>query len=266
MSRIRMFAAVLLVVLAPAAAHAQINFEKTGYYVAMGDSVAAGEGAMPVTNGYAYRLYDHGVFGRKPEMDFSNIALRGARSWEFLNHQVPQLLCTGTNPRPTVITVTVGAIDFLRGDQNIAGIAARIAEGVNRLLNNGTALVAAPVLEPPTGLPGAGLPCPRLSNVTILVSNYYSIPHPDPVVNAQLDAALSNFGPALQFFLGLVNVPAGSRVALVDLYTPSIDRQGLVLIERRLGFTGPLNFEIHPTNAGHAFIAAQFAAAWNGLQ
>jgi len=265
MSRSGVLAAALSVAIAPAAAHAQINFQKTDYHVAMGDSVAAGEGAMPVTSGYAYLLYDHGVFGQKQVMDFANVAIRGARSWEFLDHQVPQVLCSRTGQRPTIVTVTVGAIDFLSGDDDILGIAARVAEGVNRLLNNGTPLVASPVLEPPTGLPGAGLPCPALSNVTILVSNYYSIPHPDPVVNALLQQTLGGFDQALRFFLASVNVPAGSRLAVVDLFNPSRDRQGLVLIQRRLGFSGPFDFEVHPTNAGHAFIAARFAATWKSL-
>ena len=70
----------------------------------------------------------------------------------------------------------------------------------------------------------------------------------------------------LRPLLPTINVPAGSRVQLVDLYNPSLGRESLVLIERRLGLTGPFNFEVHPTNAGHAFIAAQFAAAWNNLQ
>jgi len=38
--------------IAPAVATAQINFPKTGYLAALGDSVAAGDGALPVTNGY----------------------------------------------------------------------------------------------------------------------------------------------------------------------------------------------------------------------
>ena len=53
MTRITRMAAALIITMAPVAAQAQINFQKTGYYVAMGDSVAAGEGAMPVTRGYA---------------------------------------------------------------------------------------------------------------------------------------------------------------------------------------------------------------------
>jgi hypothetical protein len=59
--------------LVPALTVAQVNFPKKSYYVGMGDSVAAGEGAMPVTNGYVYRLYDQSAFGKKQEMDFANI-------------------------------------------------------------------------------------------------------------------------------------------------------------------------------------------------
>src|SRR5688572_7443188 len=100
MSRAFRLALILAVVLLPSVAWAQIDFPKTGYYAALGDSVAAGEGAMPVTQGYAYQLYDHGVFGQKQAMDFSNGALRGARSWDLRDHQVAQLLCA--SPRPTI--------------------------------------------------------------------------------------------------------------------------------------------------------------------
>ncbi len=94
-SSMRFVSAVLLALafLLPSLANAQINFIKTDYYVGMGDSVAAGEGAMPVTNGYVYRLYDQGAFGAKKEMDFSNIAIRGGRSWDLRDHQVAQALC-----------------------------------------------------------------------------------------------------------------------------------------------------------------------------
>jgi hypothetical protein len=253
-------AAAWLVIFPPALASAQINFPKTGYYVAMGDSVAAGEGAMPVTTGYAYRLYDQGTFGLKQQTDFANVAVRGARSWELRDHQVAQVLCAEPAQRPTVVTITAGANDFLRNDFNIPGIAARVVDAINLLLNNDNGLVAAPVLDPVTSLP-----CRALANVTILVSNYYGIPHPVPAVFAQLDAALRGFDQALRFWLQFTPVPQGSRVALVDLYSASSGRHGLVTIERRLGFQGPLAFDIHPTNLGHAFIAREFEAVWNSL-
>jgi len=247
--------------LASTLAVAQINFAKTGYYVGMGDSVAAGEGAMPVTAGYVYELYDRGVFGSRQTTDFADLAVRGGRSWELLNGQVAQVLCAEPAQRPTVVTITAGANDFMRGDLNVPAIASRVAEAVNMLFNNDSGLVALPVLDPVTAQP-----CRSLENVTILVSNYYGIPHPVPAVAAQLDAALAGFDQALRYWLSLIQVPAGSRLAYVDLYTPSLGQHGLVLVERRLGVAGPFDFEVHPTNMGHRFIAAQFEKVWDALQ
>lgn len=246
--------------LTAAPGHTQINFTKSIHYAALGDSVAAGEGAMPVTQGYGYQLYDHGVFGSKQETDFALLAGRGTRSWDLRDHQVPQLLCSTSVLRPTVVTITSGANDFLAGDQNVPAIAFRVAEAVHLLLNNDSGLVGSPVLDPVTGTA-----CPALQNVTILVSNYYSIPHPEPAIFQLLDAALQGFDQALRFALQAVPVPAGSRVAVVDLYSPSIGRTGLVTIQRRLGFQGPFDFDIHPTNLGHSFIAGEFARAWSNL-
>lgn len=258
--RYRLAIAIVLAALVPAIGGAQINFQKTGYYVGMGDSVAAGEGALPVTSGYVYDLYDRGVFGRRQQMDFSNTALRGARSWELRDHQVAQALCAEPALRPTVVTITAGANDLFRGDFNIAAIASRVADAVALLLHNDSGAVPQPILDPVTLTP-----CRALSNVTILVSNYYAIPHPDPGVNAQLDAALQGFAQALNDFLSFVPVPPGSNVAIVDLYTPSLGRQGLVTIDRRLGVSG-FDFDVHPTNLGHAFIAREFERAWQALQ
>ena len=57
-SRIGIVAAVFTCagLLLPANASAQINFTKTGYYLSLGDSLAAGEGALPVTHGFVYQL------------------------------------------------------------------------------------------------------------------------------------------------------------------------------------------------------------------
>lgn len=258
----RLLVPTLLLVLAPAMAPAQIAFPKSEAYIALGDSVAAGTGAVPVTNGYPYQLYDQGVFGVKKEVAFSNIALRGARSWELRDHQVPQVLCAEPPRRPTIVTVTAGANDIFRNDPDIPAIARRVAEAIDLLLNNGAGLVNTPVVDPFTGAP-----CRPLENVTILVSNYYSIPHPSPAIAALLDDALRGFDQALRFWLQFVPVPGGSRIGYVDLYTPSLGRQGLTLVERRLGVgTGLFDFEVHPTNLGHSFIAARFREVWEDLQ
>jgi len=250
-----------LVVFASMPARGQISFPKTTYYVAMGDSFAAGTGAMPVTNGYAYQLYHQGVFGRLQEVKFANVSLPGARSFDVRDHQVPQVLCAKSHP--TVVTLTAGAIDFKRGDQNIPAIAGRLADGVNLLLNNDSGLVPVPVLDPVTGVV-----CPALSNATIMVSNYPSMPHPDPANAALLDAVMRAVSQTLLAALSTINVPAGSRVVYVDLYSASLGRTGLILLERRLGVfgPGPFDFDAHPTNLGHRFIAGEFERAWNQLQ
>ena len=245
-------------ILAPSLAAAQTSVPKNGYYVGLGDSVAAGEGALPVTAGYVYDLYHGGVFGRMQEMHFSNAALRGARSWDLRNHQVSQVICAEIEQRPTVVTITAGANDFLKGDQDIVSIAWRVADSVNVLLNNNRGPVASPVLDPVTQTP-----CRALDRVTILVSNYYSIPHPVPQVFALLDTALQGFDQALRFWLQFVPVPPGSTVAVVDLYTPSLGRRGLV--HRTVNPEDPMDFDVHPTNLGHLFIAKQFQDAWRRL-
>ncbi len=256
---------LLALILVPALAFAQVNFTKRSYYVGMGDSVAAGEGAMPVTNGYVYRLYDQSAFGKKQEMDFSNIGTRGARSWDLRDHQAPQVLCAEPEQRPTVVTITAGANDFFRNDFDVVSSAKRVAQAVDLLLNNDGVLSpnlgATSVLDPVTNQK-----CRALQNVTILVSNYYIIPHPVPEVFQLLNTAVQGFNQALGFLvLQQVVVPTGSRIAVVDLYTPSVGRQGLVTIDRRLGYTGPIDFDIHPTNLGHTFIAGEFKKVWNSL-
>jgi lysophospholipase L1-like esterase len=259
----RLFVAVVCLglLLFPAPASTQISFPKSVYYLAMGDSVAAGQGALPMTHGYTYQLYDRGVFGRKSETLYVNAAVKGTRSWDLRDHQVPQVLCATSGVRPTVVSITAGAIDFLSGDLDIPAIALRVAEAVDLLLNNGTGLVNTTVTDP-----FSGAPCPVLSDVTILVSNYYRIPHPVPQFAALLDQVLQGFDQALRVALQAVPVPPGSRVAVVDLYSASAGRTGLVLVERRLGFVGPLDIDVHPTNLGHTFIAQEFEAVWNALQ
>jgi len=257
---------LLALILVPALAFAQVNFPKKSYYVGMGDSVAAGEGAMPVTNGYAYRLYDQSAFGKKQEMDFANIGIRGGRSWDLRDHQASQVLCAEPEQRPTVVTITAGANDFFRNDPDLTSITRRVAQAVDLLFNNDSillspALGATRVLDPVV----TTQPCRALRNVTILVSNYYSLPHPVPQFFQLLDSAVRGFDQGLRFWLQQVVVPSGSRLVVVDLYTPSLGRQGLVTIQRRLGYNGPLDFDFHPTNLGHAFIAGEFKKAWNSL-
>ena len=175
----RFWLAVLLASLfIPALSHGQVNVPQNGYYLGLGDSISAGEGALPVTYGFVYRLYDHAVFGSTQETEFSNIAIRAAQTWHVLEHQVPQAICI-TGFQPTVVTITVGPNDLFAAVPNvdanvIASIALRTREIVNRLLNG--------FIYPDATSPGKAQQCPGLPNVTVLVANNYAVPHPDPAI------------------------------------------------------------------------------------
>ena len=258
----------------PATPTAQINFQKDKYYLSLGDSLAAGEGALPVTHGFVYELYDRGVFGQKQETDFSNIGMRGITADEILALQVPQALCIQP-PRigvaPTVITLTAGANDLFvyiaaNGVPQDPATIVALADGI-------AAKVAAIVRALVFGLPGLPASCAGqgIQGVRVLVSNYYSFNHPDPTVAALLDFALRSFGTSLETRLALISGQLQAsgktaRVGLVDTFSAMEGRTGLLLIERRNGFESPFNFEIHPTNAGHAVIAAEFEKVWKTLQ
>lgn len=261
--------------LAPANASAQINFVKTDYYLSLGDSLAAGEGALPVTHGFVYQLYDRGVFAPKQQLDFSNIAIKGTTADEVLALQVPQALCIQP-PRiavaPSVITLIAGANDFFIyiGTTGIPpnpvvtipavadAIAAKV-ETVIRALVFGIANLPAYCAR--SGIPG----------INVLVSNYYSFGHPEPQVEFLLDLALQSFHTSLSARVAKIQtdiIAAGktAKVGYVDLFNGLAGNPGLLLINRKNGFVGGLTFEIHPTNAGHTAIAREFENAWSNLQ
>jgi len=103
--------AVVMLTLAPMGVGAEVpwQFADNTRYMAMGDSLASGYGAVPATQGYAYLLYQEGVFDKIPNTLLSNVGLIGATSADVLNYQVPLAI----NPYvPTVITLTVGGNDL----------------------------------------------------------------------------------------------------------------------------------------------------------
>ena len=266
--------------LTPCTTFAQISFDKSGYYLAIGDSVSAGEGALPVTQGFVYRLYEQGVFGRIQEMDFANIAMRGAFSDEVQAFQVPQALCIQPPriaARPSVITLTAGANDFfaLLGSLNpndpppspgqIAAVANGIADKVAGIVQS---LVF--------GIPGSQIACLQsgIPGVRVMVGNYYKLDHPDPdhpEIDQLLNFALDTFSARLQADIAQIQAAiqgAGmtARVAFVDTLAAMSGREGLLLIDKRNGFNGGLDFEIHPTNAGYQVMAKEFQKVWQTIQ
>jgi lysophospholipase L1-like esterase len=253
---------------------AQINFEKTGYYLSLGDSIAAGEGALPVTHGFVYELYDRGVFGQKQVMDFANIGIKGATSDEVQALQVPQALCI-LPPRigvaPSVITVTAGANDFFV--YLASGIPQNPGVAIPQVADQIAAKVANIIRSLVFGIPNLPAHCARtgIPGIKVLVFNYYGFDHPDPQIDFLLDLAVSSFSDGLRTRLAQIQTEIQAsgktaRVGLVDTSTAMEGKGGLLLIEKRNGFTGAFEFEIHPSNAGHGVIAREFEGAWQTLR
>ena len=208
-------------------------------------------------------------------MDFSNIGIKGVTSDEVQALQVPEALCIQP-PRigvaPSVITLTVGANDFfvylatygVPSDPLTAipivadGIAEKVAN-IIRSLVFGTAGLPRDCAQ--NGIPG----------IRGLAFDYYSFQHPDPQINFVLDLALQAFSAGLQARIAEIQSKIQTegktaRVGFVDTFSAMEGRRGLLLIEKRNGFVGGFDFEIHPTNAGHTVIADEFERVWNSLQ
>lgn len=212
---------------APAFADVPWQFSDDTRYMALGDSLAAGYGAQPVTRGYVYQLYQQGVFDQTPNTLFANAAVPGATSSDVLQYQVPQAV---KRFQPHVITITVGGNDLLA---IIEGAVPAVV--LAQFQNNLTAILASLY---------AGLP-----DSEIIVGNLYSvseIPGADEVI------------PFFNQIVAGVSASFGAKVA--DVFSEFDGRNGLLLIDRH----GAGVFEVHPTNAGYNAMADAFETAFNG--
>jgi lysophospholipase L1-like esterase len=85
--------------------------------MALGDSLSAGYGAHPATQGFVYQLYQSGVIDNVNNMPFTNVGVPNATSSDILTFQVPQVglffADTGQSYRK-VVTLTVGGNDLLQ--------------------------------------------------------------------------------------------------------------------------------------------------------
>ena len=215
----------LVLVLFPLAAYAELpwQFDQHTRYKALGDSLAAGYGAVPATQGYVYLLYQGGVFDTVPNTLLSNAGVPGATSQHVLDHQVPQAIEAF---RPTVITLTVGGNDLLA-----------ILNGANpaQVLGDFQANLVQILGQLRTALP----------TTRIYISNLYTIPEipgADTIV------------PIFNNIVGGVANAYGVPVA--DVYSAFSGKKGLLLINRH----GAGQFEVHPTNAGYRVIEQAFEA------
>jgi lysophospholipase L1-like esterase len=205
------------------------TFSDNTRYIALGDSLAAGYGAMPTTNGYAYLLYREGVFDQTSNSLFANAAVPGATSQEVLEHQLPQVIQRFV---PHVVTLSVGGNDLLA------------------IFGGADPNVVLPLLQ---------------SNLTgILCGLRLALPQSRIYIHNLYDVPEITGGPGTPAFglLMIVNniiagVAQGCGATLADVFSAFEGRTGLLLVERH----GADQFEVHPTNAGYRAMAQAFQAA-----
>jgi lysophospholipase L1-like esterase len=231
---------------APLRAQSPQLFEPdTTRYMALGDSIAAGYRAMPVTNAYPYLLYKDGAFDTIPHSLFCNAAVPGAASRDVLLHQVPQALIPAAAGgfRPQYITLTVGGNDLLSIMQFASSHPdqGEVLQFGQQVLTQYGQNLASILFQLRTGLPSA----------KIFVSNQYTVP--------EIEMAVPAAAQLIAAFNGIVANVAGQfpGVYVVDVYGAFAGANSVLLVERH--GAGP--FEDHPTSLGHRVIAQAFADA-----
>lgn len=232
--------AMCILSLASAVASAQpwVSFDNKTRYLAMGDSLSAGYGAMPATHGFTYRLYETGTIDKAQDTLLCVMAVPDSFSLDVLTYQVPQVprffKNTGADYKK-VITLTVGGNDMFAV---LRGVPPETVLGT--LFNNLAAILGT--------LHG------QFPDARIFVGNVYDPMLPIPDENALVVALNQTIAGAVAY----TNSHALSPFAtLVDVYTAFQGRSGLLLSERNKADFG----QIHPTNAGYEVMLKTFAAA-----
>lgn len=225
---LRTAAAALLLASAFVRAEVPWTFSNNTRYLAIGDSLAAGFGANPVTQGYAYLLYQGGTFDKHTNTIFANAAVPGATSAHVLAFQVPQAVIIF---QPHVVTISVGGNDLLKILNENADPVATLASFQENLIQI---------------LGGLRLALPQ---ALIIIGNQYDIPE----ITESVPGA-AQIIDAFNAIIAGVAAATGARVA--DVFGAFQGRNGLLLIERH----GASAFEVHPTNAGYRVMAQAFAA------
>lgn len=233
MSRHIRRAALLAVLLASSGAFADnpATLADNVRYLSMGDSFAAGKGAIPVTQGYAYLLYQGGTFGSITNMTFANAAVGGTTSADVLNYQVPQVI----RFKPHVVTMMVGGNDL----QRILGGVDPTTVVTQFIGNMGNVLCGIKSTMQAQGI-----------DAKIIVAN-----QPDFPWLSAADPRVRQVIMTMNQLLAGVAQTCGARIA--DVFTAFEGRPELFLHYR----TGASPNEPHPTNVGHRVIAKAFEDA-----
>lgn len=223
---LRTAAAALFLASAVVRAEVPWTLSNNTRYLAIGDSLAAGFGAVPATQGYAYLLYQGGTFDQQTNTIFANAAVPGATSAHVLAFQVPQAVDIF---QPHAITISVGGNDLLA---ILAGADPQLT------LANFQANLTRILGDLRTGLPQA----------QIIIGNQYDIP--------EITASIPGGAQIIDSFNAIIaGVAAATGARVADVFGAFQGRDGLLLIERH-----GVSAEVHPTNAGYRVMAQAFAA------
>jgi lysophospholipase L1-like esterase len=223
----RIAAAALLLACSFARAGVPWDFSDNTRYLALGDSLAAGFGAVPATQGYVYLLYQDGAFDKAINTTFADAAVSGAKSGDVLKYQVPQAVDIFV---PHVVTISVGGNDLL---EILNGADAQTVLG--QFQANLTQIL--------------GTLRARLPTARIIIGNQYDIPE----ITSQVPGGEQVIAAFNQIIAG---VAAATGVQVADVFSAFQGRTGLLLIERHNA-----GLQVHPTNAGYRVMAEAFEAA-----
>lgn len=222
------------------------------HLLALGDSLTAGYGAFPVTQGYAYLLYRDGVYDRPGNTSFASSAVPGATSAQVLNFETPLAVNAGFLAQPApgvttksprrVVVMTIGGNDLIAllaqpnptdpalVEATIKGFSANLAATIPQLCT--------------------------FTNIKIYIANLYDIQN-FPI---RITEVVLAFNGALQQVVDGLN-KAGvcpGNVKVADVYSQFLgDQRGLLLINR----PGADKFEVHPSDAGYRAMERAFILA-----
>lgn len=246
---IAVISAVLVGSLALAHAQYWTSFADNARYLALGDSLSAGYGAHPSTNGFVYQLYQSGAIDNVNNTLLDNIGVVNATSSDVLSHQLPLghlfFSDTGQDYRK-VVTITVGGNDMqqligtiLYADLTQEQIQLLVWQTLQNFSVNLGAILGDLISDP---------------DIEVYVANQY-----DPLLPvAGGSEIVSGLNEAISSVISVMkSAYPFANITLVDVHSAFDGRRGLLLSERN----GAEMFQVHPTNNGHRVLAQTFADA-----